>query len=293
MSYAERFARNLGFMTAAEQERLHDSVVAIAGAGGDGGMLAVQLARLGIGEIRLADPDPFEIENINRQAVCTDETIGMNKAQAVGDYILKINPEAKVKLWTDGITYDNAGEFIEGADLLIDETEFTLHALAVTLARNARKAGIPNLTAFNVGFGAVVTTYRPAGVTVESRLGFSEDEPIEDIAEASVPLSRWLPYLPKYGDIKVLEKIAKAEKPAPSVAPGVAIAAGVAATQATLNLLQGQNRRQQPVYSPRAQVIDVMTGELKTIKYNRLSHYRHLATVLGRNALHLNPQAGY
>ena len=85
-----RFERNLGFLNEREQETLANSSVAIAGAGGDGGMLAVQLARMGVGEFRLADPDPFEIENINRQAVCNDDTIGMNKADAVADYIYKI-----------------------------------------------------------------------------------------------------------------------------------------------------------------------------------------------------------
>lgn len=67
--HAPEFERNLGFLTLEEQERINNSVVAIAGAGGDGGLLALQFARLGVGEIRLADPDPFEAENINRQAL--------------------------------------------------------------------------------------------------------------------------------------------------------------------------------------------------------------------------------
>ncbi len=82
-NYELAFARNLGFISQAEQDKLSETSVAIAGAGGDGGELAVLLARMGFGEIRLADPDPFEIENINRQAVCTTRTVGMNKAVAV------------------------------------------------------------------------------------------------------------------------------------------------------------------------------------------------------------------
>lgn len=292
MSRQTRFERNYGFFSAEEQDILGRSAVAIAGAGGDGGMLAVQLARLGVGEIRLADPDPFEIENINRQAVCTEETIGVNKARAVGEYILKINPQAEVKIYEEGVTRDNTDEFVSGADLLIDETEFTIPRIGVGLSRAARLQGVPNLTAFNVGFGAVVTTYRPESELLEKRLG-TAGLPLEEIDPADIPLSRWLPYLPAYGDIRVLEKVAKGEKPAPSVAPGVAVAAGAAATQAVLNLLKGQNRRREPVYAPKALMVDVMEGRADIISYSRASHYRHLARLLVRNTLKLNPQASY
>lgn len=292
MSRQARFERNYGFFSSEEQEILGYSTVAVAGAGGDGGMLAVQLARLGIGELRLADPDPFEIENINRQAVCTEETIGVNKARAVGEYILKINPLAEVKIYEEGVTPENTDVFVGDADLLIDETEFTIPHIGVSLSRAARDHGIPNLTAFNVGFGAVVTTYRPDSDLLEKRLGTS-GMPLDEIDSVEIPLSRWLPYLPAYGDIKVLEKVAKGEKSAPSVAPGVAIAAGAAATQAVLNLLKGQNNRKEPVYAPKALLIDAMEGRADVISYSRASYYRHLAKLLVRNSLKLNPQASY
>ncbi len=124
-NYELAFARNLGFISQAEQDKLSETSVAIAGAGGDGGELAVLLARMGFGEIRLADPDPFEIENINRQAVCTTRTVGMNKAVAVAEYLHEINPDISTPVYTDGVTRDNVGKFVEGADLVIDETEFT------------------------------------------------------------------------------------------------------------------------------------------------------------------------
>ncbi len=290
---SSRFERNLGFLSEAEQTRLGESVVAIAGAGGDGGMLAIQLARMGIGEIRLADPDPFEIENINRQAVCTDRTIGLNKADAVGDYVQSINPNAKVRVFDKGITRGNVNEFVDGADLVIDETEFTMHELGVMLGREARSRKIPNMTALNMGFGAIVTTYRHDGHTIERTLGLSEQSTIDEIKDQEISISRWLPYLPKYGDIDVLNVVAKGEKSAPSIAPGVAIAAGAAATQAFLNLVGNENNRPSPVYAPRALVIDAMTMQAKVIGYNRLSYYRHAIHMLGRNALKLNPKASY
>jgi tRNA threonylcarbamoyladenosine dehydratase len=293
MNNSRHFERNLGFLSEAEQLKLEDSVVSIAGAGGDGGLLAVELARMGVGEIRLADPDPFEEENSNRQAVCSAKTVGVNKAEAVGEYIGDINPRLKVKIFNDGITQENTAEFVHGSDLVIDETEFTMHTLGIMLARESRPREIPVLTALNIGFGALVTTFDPNGVPLEKILGFKKDEPLDEIAEKEVALSRWLPYLPKYADLKVFEKVAKGEKSAPTIAPGVAIAAAMGSTQAMLNLVGTANHRPKPVYAPKAYVFDSMTMQAKTLRFGNVSHYRHLAGMLFQNVLKRNPKASY
>lgn len=288
-----RFERNLGFLSSDEQIALEQSTVAIAGAGGDGGMLAIQLARMGVQNFHLADPDPFEIENINRQEPCTDKTIGMNKAEAVAEYIHDINPDAKIRVFDDGITEENTEEFARNATLLVDETEFTMHALGIMLAREARKNDQPVLTALNIGFGAMVTTFNPNGKTLESLLGFANDEPLDEIKEKPVGLDKWLPYLPNYVDLKVFEKVAKGEKSAPSIAPGVAAAANLGATQAFLNIAGTGNNRPRPVYAPKARVFDAMTGDSKEVKFGKISHYKHLGGILLRNSLKRNPQASY
>lgn len=291
--YSQRFERNGGYLLSSEQSILQDATVSIAGVGGDGALVAVELARMGVGSFKLADPDPFEIENSNRQAVCNESTVGINKAVAVGDYLRAINPDVSIELFKDGITADNAAEFVDGSNLVIDETEFTYTALGVMLHRQTRPRKIPVLTALNIGFGAIVTTYHPEGRTLEKQLGFTEEDSLEDIAKADINISRWLPYLPSYGDLKVLEKVASGEKSAPSIAPGVALAAGIATTEAFLNLVGTSNNRRQPIYAPKVRVMDAMSGESKIIKFNRTSHYRHLAKVLTTNALKKNPRADY
>jgi len=288
------FERNLGFMSSTEQDRLQNSVVSVAGVGGDGGLMALQLARMGIGELRLADPDIFELENTNRQAVCNSNTIGMNKAVAVSECIKSINSNISTVVYDQGINESNVGEFVKGADLVIDETEFTLHALAVMIARAARAESIPNMTAFNIGFGTVSTTYHPKGPKLEKRLGFSEHQSLDEISRSKVGLDRWLPYLPSYGDIKVLDRVSKGEKSAPSIAPGVSIAAAVGVTQAFLNLIEKlDNNRPKPVYAPKAIVMDAMSVKADIIKFNRVSHYRSLFKVVVNNMLNLNPKASY
>jgi molybdopterin/thiamine biosynthesis adenylyltransferase len=293
MTDSRRFERNLGFMSESDRDLLVNSTVSIAGAGGDGGMLAVELARMQVGSIRLADPDPFEIENINRQAVCTDDTMGVNKAEAVGAYLKKINPDANIEIYNNGITPENVDEFVKGSTLVIDETEFTLQALGVMLGRAAREKEIPVMTAMNIGFAGIVTTFHPHGkMTLESMLGFSEDTSLDDISANPIKNERWLPYLPSYGDMNVLKKVAKG-KPAPSISPGVAMAAGIGSTQAFLNIVGQQNKWPKPIYAPKAKVMDALNGTSKEVTMSRISFYRHLAVIATNNLLQRNPTAAY
>lgn len=147
--------------------------------------------------------------------------------------------------------------------------------------------------AMNVGFGATVTTYAPKGRTLEATLGLSETDPLEEVAASTVPLGRWLPYVPPYGDLAVLESVSRGEKSAPSIAPGVALAAGTAASQALLNLLHPGNNRPKPVYAPRVVVIDAMSITAKVVRYPRLGYQRHLGVVVLKNLLGRAPKAGY
>lgn len=291
--HALEFERNRGFITDEEQQRINESVVAIAGAGGDGGLLALEFARLGVGEIRLADPDPFEAENINRQACCTTETVGMNKAVAVGAYINKINPDINVSTYTDGVTEDNVEEFVQRSSLLVDETEFTIHEIGTMLAREARKNEIINLQALNIGFGTQVTSYHPEGKKFEDVLGLDAEAPIDEIAEQEVPLTRWLARVPKYADMAVFEKVATGEISAPSVAPGVAVAAGIGATQGFLHLVGKGNKRHKAVFAPKVIYMDAMNPELKVIRYPRASIVKSLAGIALKNKLGLNPRTAY
>ena len=139
--YADLFQRNIGVFTTEEQERIRGLVVAIAGAGGLGGPVAYNLARLGVGEIRLADPETFEPSNTNRQWGCYADTIGMNKAEAVAVELKRINPHLCVVVMPEPITAQNANEFTAGADFVVDGIDFFALAQELTLHAAARRAG--------------------------------------------------------------------------------------------------------------------------------------------------------
>jgi sulfur carrier protein ThiS adenylyltransferase len=69
--------------------------VGIAGAGGLGSNCAAALARIGIGRLVIADFDKIEPSNLARQYYFMNQ-IGMMKADALKDNILRIRPEIQV-----------------------------------------------------------------------------------------------------------------------------------------------------------------------------------------------------
>ena len=54
------------------------------------------LARTGIGHFVLYEYDTYSPTNMNRQIACFTDTLGVNKAVAIREMILRINPEAEV-----------------------------------------------------------------------------------------------------------------------------------------------------------------------------------------------------
>lgn len=223
----ERFDRNLGFMTERDRSTLNNSVVAIAGTGGDGGELAVRLARMGVRKFRLADPENFDIENLNRQEGSNYDTVGRNKAEVVAEVIRGIHKDAEIDLYTDGVNEDNVEEFVSGSDVVIDETEFTQPELGVMIARASRKEDLPVFMGLNVGHGGQVTVYPPWGRTFEEHLGLDPNASLEEIAKSEVPVTKWVHYLPKDTDMAVLEATAEGKISAPSVVTGVGMAANM------------------------------------------------------------------
>ena len=104
----------------AERERTKNSRVCIAGCGGTGGYIAEHLIRLGVRQIVAVDGDCFDKSNLNRQVLCTEESIGLGKAGEVKKRAALINPEVQVTAVERFITAENAEEIISGCDLVID-----------------------------------------------------------------------------------------------------------------------------------------------------------------------------
>ena len=140
-SYHAAFARNLGWVTQAEQNSLRGKRVAIAGMGGVGGVHLLTLARLGIGAFHIADFDTFDIANFNRQAGAMVSTLGQPKVAVLAQMARDINPELDIKQFPDGIHDSNLAEFFAGVDLYVDGLDFFAFRRAPGHLRRLRPPG--------------------------------------------------------------------------------------------------------------------------------------------------------
>jgi len=77
------------------QKKLSKAKIGIAGAGGLGSNCAVSLARVGVGNLVIADFDTIDESNLNRQYFFYDQ-IGQKKVFALKHNIKRINPKIKI-----------------------------------------------------------------------------------------------------------------------------------------------------------------------------------------------------
>lgn len=209
--YQKRTMRNSCFLGVdesqqrASQKALADSVVGIAGVGGLGSYLAVQLARVGVRHIKLADPDHFEESNINRQNGAGIGTIGCNKALTIGEMIQKDMPDVTVEIFTEGIQRHTAEEFVNGTDLVYDCTDFYLidERYALHRAYLAHERTKTMLCGCVWGWGSAIYKFDRDGLTYMDLLGIKEGEDLtpEKIDRLVVMQANYLPRYPSKKEI--------------------------------------------------------------------------------------------
>jgi molybdopterin/thiamine biosynthesis adenylyltransferase len=102
------------------QEKLLNSKVLVAGAGGLGSTVISNMASLGIGNIGIVDNDTVELSNLNRQYIHKFENIGKIKVNSSKDWINCFNPDINVKTYPIRLNLDNCEEIFKDYDLVID-----------------------------------------------------------------------------------------------------------------------------------------------------------------------------
>jgi molybdopterin/thiamine biosynthesis adenylyltransferase len=232
--YAESFGRNIGFLTHEEQKKISELSIAIAGAGGDGGLLAERLVRFGIGKILLADPENFELNNINRQFAAHTDNMGANKARVVSRYLKAINPRLQIQVFEEGVTTENVAEFVSQAEIIVDEIEYTVPELSVMLARQVRKQGKLLFMGANVGWGASIFCFHPEGVTFEEYFDYDDQT-------KSIDPKKYVNRIPEYIDQEMLEKVLAGEMPMPSLSSSVSLVAALLSSRIILAAVKNIN----------------------------------------------------
>jgi hypothetical protein len=122
--YRELTTRNTPLITPQEQERIRTATILIAGCGSIGGAAVEPLIRLGAENLILAEPDGYDIANMNRQS-CRLQDVGKNKAVAFAERMKEINPYATLEVHDHGITAENVDDVTSRADVILDGIDVT------------------------------------------------------------------------------------------------------------------------------------------------------------------------
>ena len=165
--FDEAFSRNIGWVTAREQQILRGKRVAIAGLGGVGGSYLLTLTRLGIGRFNISDFDKFELVNFNRQAGASLSHLGRPKVDVLAEMARDVNPELVINAFPAGVNAGNVREFLADVDLYLDGLDFfAIEARRAVFAACAEMS-VPALTAAPLGMGVSMLTFLPGGMTFE------------------------------------------------------------------------------------------------------------------------------
>lgn len=241
----EAFSRNLGLLSEDDQRQLLEARVAVAGAGGVGGLHLLTLARLGVGKFYIADFDTFDTVNINRQYGAYVSTLDRHKGEVLQEMVRDINPYADVHLFPGGVTLENLDAFLDGVDIYVDGIDFFEIDIRRAIFNRCREMGIYALTAAPLGFGATLQVFAPDGMSFDDyfaiRDGMDQNEKVAAFAAGLAPH----PYHLKYLD---LSKVSLAKKRGPALALAITQASTLIATE-VVKILTGKGTiRPVPAY---------------------------------------------
>ncbi len=123
-------------ITKEAQEKLFNSRVLVMGAGGLGSGVIMNLAALGVGQIKIIDGDIVEENNLNRQIIHKYKNIGRAKVISAKDWVQDFNPDIKVELDKIKINELNYFNIIQGYDIIVDcfdsyEAKYMLNEIVV------------------------------------------------------------------------------------------------------------------------------------------------------------------
>lgn len=125
--------------------------VCVIGVGGVGSWAVEALARSGIGNLTLIDPDRVAPSNKNRQIQALQDTMGKNKISVLAERIGQINAACRVRERAEKVTLENPEMLLGGQDF-----DYVIDAIDDMFAKTAliawcRENGIPLVTVGGAG----------------------------------------------------------------------------------------------------------------------------------------------
>jgi hypothetical protein len=270
--YWERVDRSLGWLgdTRAEQrarqELLRDAVIGVVGTGGIGGAVAQRLVRMGVRNLKLADPDHFEISNIQRQVGASLDTVGRNMAEVVAELAYDLTRDVNIDVYPEGITPDCAEEFMEGCDAVMDQMEFFQIANRYALHRAFRESDrcrfmfkIPT-----VSHGVYVFKYTKDSMRIEEVYGLPADAQITPEVTLR-PVERIIPEMPDFPSRQTIDHWFVDLERMPIFAACPPLAAGILVERLAMEIMDIPGAVELPV-QPGYALFDSRTWSAKIVR---------------------------
>jgi molybdopterin/thiamine biosynthesis adenylyltransferase len=142
---------------------------------------------MGVGKFSIADPDQFELANVNRQFGAMCSTFGRNKAEVMAEIARDINPQVDVRIFTEPLGRENATKFLKDADVFVDAIEVFEMDVRRHLFHLAASQDIYAITAGPVGFSGVWLIFDPRGMSFDKYFDLSDEmDLVEKVAAFAI-----------------------------------------------------------------------------------------------------------
>jgi len=257
MNYYEMFDRNIGVFTQEEQSKLKGKKIGIMGCGGMGGISAQIIARTGIENMILADPEKFEVVNINNQFTAFKTTIGENKAKVTAKMVSAINPKINLEIYDEGLTDKNVENIVKSVNIIFDCIDYNALYYSYILNKSAKKEGKYVLAPQAIGYGASVLVFDPNSLSFNEYMGLNDNMSKEQIDNFIVAPDKYAPIIPSYIDKDIMQKVVNKSIPIPNIALAQTLATSIMVSEAIIILL---NKRK-PITVPNVIAIDLLENK--------------------------------
>ena len=165
MFYNKRYTKNHNAITEEEQLLLSKKTITVIGCGGLGGHIVSQLARIGVGHLRIVEFDTFDATNLNRQIFCHTENIGFSKIIETEKQLKLINPDIQITSFPVRFTEENSSEVLKDSDIAIDALDSV--ASRLILQKACKNQNIPLVSAAIGGWYGQLTIIYPGDDTLD------------------------------------------------------------------------------------------------------------------------------
>ena len=122
------------------QRRLKAATVMVSRIGGVGGLVAYELAAVGVGRLVLAHAGKLKPSDLNRQLLMRHDALGQARIDTAVESLKALNPRIEIVAVPGNVTVANAAKLVGQADVVVDcaplfEERFAMNAACVRLAK--------------------------------------------------------------------------------------------------------------------------------------------------------------